>query len=118
MKVKVGECFYNDEKIHFVIAVVEKENKILMVSITSKDYDKTCKLETDDIIDNNGKEILTHTSYISYKNIYEFEGFKTFEKFREIYKYKCDIEPELLKRIQNGAKKSKFTNRKFKRFFY
>ena len=115
--IEVGECYFNNEKEHFVVVSSKNKNRFLIISITSLDYDKSCKLKTTDIIDNNGKQILKHTSYIAYKFAYEFEDFKTFERFREIYNFKCVVSDSILKKIYNGAKKSRYLKNKFKKYF-
>lgn len=115
--IKVGECYYHNNIKHIVIAVSEKYEKVLVLSITSGDFDKSCELSVDDIIDNMGNHILKHTSYICYKFAFEFEGYKTFEQFRRCYDYRCDITQELLERIQKGARTSRFLPKKFKKYF-
>lgn len=115
--IEVGECYFNKEKEHFVVISSKNKDKFLIISITSLDYDKSCKLEITDIVDNNGKQILKHTSYMAYKFAYEFEDFKTFEMFRKIYNFKCVVSDVVLKKIYNGAKKSKYLQNKFKKYF-
>lgn len=89
----------------------------MIVSITSGCFDKSCKLIIEDIIDGNGNQILKHTSYISYKHAMEFEPYKTCEQFRKKFSYKCNITSELLQRIKNGALKSKYLQKRFKKYF-
>ena len=43
--------------------------------------------------------------------------YKTYEKFRKEYEYRCKITPELLKKIQEGARKSQYLQYKFKKYF-
>lgn len=115
--IKVGECYYHNEIEHLVIAVSKNKNKCLIVSITSNNYDKSCELNTEDIIDNNGNQVLKHTSYISYTHAQEFEPYKTYEEFRKIFSYRCNITDELLQQIKNGALKSKYLQKRFKKYF-
>ena len=60
-----------------------------------------------------------HTSYVSYKFAYEFEKnkYKTFEKFRSIYDFKCEITEDILTKIIEGAKISPFLQKRFKKYF-
>lgn len=114
---KVGECYYHNGINHIVIASAKKDNKFLILSITSGNFDKSCQIEPNELIDNNNQEILNHTSYICYKYAFEFESYKTYEKFRKEYEYRCKITPELLKKIQEGARKSQYLQYKFKKYF-
>ena len=115
--IEVGECYYCNNVEHIVVISAKRENKILVLSITSGKFDKSCKINQNDIIDNNGKQILEHDSYICYKYAFEFENYKTYEKFRKQYEYRCNISPELLNKIKEGAKKSKYLPHKFKKYF-
>ena len=115
--IKVGECYYHQGVQHIVIAVSEREQKILVVSITSNNFDCACKIEPDEIIDNNGKMILTHTSYVGYRFAFEFENFKTFEQFRKIFNYRCNVSEELLKKIRDNARNSKYLQPRLRKYF-
>ena len=55
--IKVGECYYHNGVEHLIVAVSKKENKCLIVSITSNNFDKSCELNVEDIIDNNGNQV-------------------------------------------------------------
>lgn len=115
--IKVGECHYYNGVKHLVVAVSKRENKCLIVSITSNNSDKSCELNVEDIIDNNGNQVLKHTSYISYKHASEFEHCKTYEEFRKIFSYRYNITDKLLQQIKNGALKSKYLQKRFKKYF-
>lgn len=115
--IKVGECYYHNGVQHVVIAASRKDGIVLVLSITSGDFDKSCEIEPEEIIDNTGRKILKHRSYICYKKAFEFKNYKTYEKFRDIYDYRCDISAELLIKIKEGAKKSEFLPSKFKKYF-
>ena len=115
--IKVGECYYHKGVSHIVIASANYKDKFLILSITSSNFDKSCEINENDIIDNNGKQILEHTSYVCYKFAFEFKDFRTYEDFRKIYDYRCDISKELLNKIQDGARKSKYLEHKFKKYF-
>ncbi|MDR0423280.1 MAG: hypothetical protein LBH46_01685 [Rickettsiales bacterium] len=115
--INIGDCYFSKKIEHLVIAVGKNDNKILIVSITSNSFDKSCKLEVDDIIDNMGNQILKHTSYVGYRFSFEFEGFGTFEAFRKIYDFRCNISNELLSKIKEGGRVSHHLQHRFKKYF-
>lgn len=115
--IEIGECYYHNRIEHIVIITTKKENIFLVLSITSGDFDKSCEINPEDIVDNKGNKILTHKSYIGYKFAFEFEKYKTCEEFRKTYIYRCNISQELLKKIWDGAKKSPYLQNKFKKYF-
>ena len=129
-----GYCLWADDipnsfSPHYIVITSSEnpEGMVLVVAISSikykkdgseKYYDKSCILTVTDIIDENGKSILTKPSFIRYEYAQEIKSNQLLTKqFANQYKYKCKISDELLKRIQDGAKQSQELQPRFFKYF-
>lgn len=136
-----GQCFFagdvpNSQFPHFIVLISDKDpqNRILFIPLSSikfsstanyeykgkpcKYYDDACVFEEEDIFDQKGKPVLTKPSFARYEWAEEIQINEVWnKKLSGIYKYKTKLSPEQLKRIQDGAKKSKELKPYFKKFF-
>lgn len=129
-----GYCFWasnipNPIAPHFIIITSDAmpDNFVMLVVVSSikyrsdgteKYYDKSCVLNVGDIIDNNGRNVITKPSFIRYCYTTEINASEIIKnQFKSVYKYKCKISNSLLKRIQDGAKVSPELEEHFKKYF-
>ena len=104
--IRVGNTFligtppnYKIEHLFIVIAI--KNDKALLVNVTSNSSDKTCLLTCKD------HSFLQHNSYISYKDTMDSDISAIDEAIRgKAISLHSDVSPCLLSKIQNGAKNS------------
>jgi len=114
---------------HYIVIVSDTNLKqeCLVVAISSikyradgtpKYYDKSCELSVDDIVDDNGNNVLTKPSFMRYEYSTAISSSELFMKqvFAK-YTYKCKITNQLLQRIQKGAMISKDLPEVFHEFF-
>ena len=114
---------------HYIVIISDKDPKAqhLVVAVSSikykpdgspKYYDTSCELSVDDIVDENGHRVLNKPSFIRYEYSAALRADELFMKqVFSIYKYKCRISDELLKRIQDGARISKELPVRYRHFF-
>jgi hypothetical protein len=125
-----GTCFLADDVPlnstipHFIVIFSKTlpNNKVLLVPISSikpdKYYDKACVLNENDIIDENGKSILSKPSFVRYQWAQESDIRSIMDKkFNGMYRYQCKIANSVLLKIQDGAKKSKELKPYLKKYF-
>lgn len=129
-----GYCLWADdvpdEKAPHYIVISSDEDEdgnVLVLAISSikynidgtpKYYDKACPINIGDIIDCNGKNIITKPSFIRYQYAVELPSALILEKqLNNKYKYKSKISEELLKRIQDGSKISLELEPRLKKYF-
>lgn len=136
-----GQCFFADDVPnplfpHFIVLISDKDpqNKILLIPLSSikflpkanfkykgkpcKYYDEACVFEEKEILDSKGNPVLTKPSFARYEWAEEIQVNDVWKKkFSGIYKYKAKLSAEQLKRIQDGAKKSKELKPYLKKFF-
>lgn len=129
-----GLCFWagnipTPEAPHYIIIITEPNEKgeALAVVVSSikyfddgkaKYYDPACVLNVGDIKNEQGKNLIIKKSFIRYEYTTVIDVNKIItNQFKSIFKYKCVISSELLKRIQDGAKISKELALRFKQYF-
>ena len=131
-----GYCFWasdipDPEAPHYIVITssANPESYVLVVVISSikykdeegtvpKYYDKACELNVGDIVDDKGRSLIIKPSFVRYEWSQEIkEETLMLKQFQSAYKYKCKISDELLKRIQEGAKKSEELEERFKKYF-
>ena len=129
-----GYCLWaddvpNPEAPHYIVITssANHDDMVMVVAISSikyktdgseKYHDKACLLFASDIVDDNGKSIITKPSFIRYEYAIDMKTKDILSKqFSDKYRYKCKISDELLKRIQNGAKTSQELEPRFQKYF-
>lgn len=136
-----GLCFHggdvpNTDYPHFIVIASDNnpEGKVLVVPFSSikfnstadyqykgipcKYYDDACVLDGNEIIDDNGKPVLNRPSFVRYEWALEIETSAVFtKKLHGIYRYKCRVPQDVLKRVQDGAKCSKEIKPYFSKYF-
>jgi hypothetical protein len=123
-----GLCFHADDIPnvgfpHFIVIISKTvQGKALLVPISSikdgKYYDKACELNKNDIIDEGGRHILSKPSFVRYQWAQEVNiALITANKFDGKYQYQCKVSNDILLKIQNGAKKSKELEARFRKYF-
>ncbi len=99
-----------------VISDPDAEDMVLVVSVSSITqkyrYDDSCELNAED------HPWIKHQSFIAYQHCTELNRTRILnEHFHGEIIMKEDITDELLRRIQDGAKKTKFLALKYKKYF-
>lgn len=131
-----GYCFWADDvpdpdAPHYIVIAssANPEGCVFVVVVSSikykdenktipKYYDKACELNVGDIKDDSGNNLIIKPSFIRYEYSVEMkEEVLRLKQFKSNYKYKCKISDELLKRIQDGAKKSDNLEERFQKYF-
>lgn len=85
---------------------------------TAKYHDTACLIHPGDILDEQGRSVITKPSFVRYQYACEMESNELLLKqLAGKYKYKCKISDELLKRIQDGAKISVELEPRFRKYF-
>ncbi len=102
--------------LYFVISNLDIDNNVLVVNMTTFKNtgreDLSCLLNIDDHPE------ITNKSYIKYDKAIELGTAKIIElAMKKIIILKKDLDPTVLKRIQEGAKKSRALPGKFKKYF-
>lgn len=139
MKCK-GVCFFasvpNATVPHYIIIASDPDldGEMLLIPISSikfsdhskfsyngqscKYYDDACTFDVGDIKADNGKNIIIKPSFARYEwaQIISQNNLLTRQVVRD-FSYKCVVSDEILKRIQDGAKKSKELAPVYKKFF-
>ncbi len=113
-----GRTFFIAGNTHlwFVISNPDPEDKVLIVNATSK---YGAKREDDSCLLLKGDHpCIVHDSYIAYKYAREINVFKI-GQMQHCSEIQCkEIAPaSLIKRIQDGAKKSDFLNSEYEKYF-
>jgi len=105
--------------LRFIISDIDPDGNILVVNMTTiptefknNYYDKSC------ILNKGEHPKIKHKSYIKYSKAEEI-NFECLTKMnlKKIIVFKEDINNELLLKIQNGARSSKFLAKKFRKYF-
>lgn len=99
-----------------VISEPDPEGMVLVVSVTSapatRRFDDSCILEA------GSHEFIIRRSYVSYVHSVELNNVAILnEKFRDELVSKPDVTPDVLQRIQDGARASRFLPRALKKHF-
>lgn len=129
-----GYCLWADDvpnsgAPHYIVITssADPNDMVMIVAISSikykadgseKYHDKACLLSVGDIVDDNGKSIITKPSFIRYEYAIDRKKQDILSKqFAAKYQYRCKISDELLKRIQDGAKISQELEPRFQKYF-
>lgn len=84
-----------------------------------KFYDTACELSVDDVKTESGERVLTKASFVRYQYALELYEKDIIERtFSGRYQVKCRISDELLKRIQDGAIKSRELSPRYKKKYF
>lgn len=139
-----GYCFWaknypeEDSTSHYIVIAsnTNAEGKALVVPISSvkfldcysrykldgkfcKRYDEACVIRENEITKStNGNSLITKPSFIRYDWAKEVDIAKILENKDENLKLKNTISPDLLKRIQDGAKISEELEPRFEKYFH
>jgi hypothetical protein len=102
--------------VKIVISDPDAEDMVLVVSVSSislaYQHDTSCELSSSD------HPWLKHPSFVAYIHSTELNRIKILqERFRGEIILKEDVSDELLKKIQQGARRTKFLKPKFKKYF-
>lgn len=139
MKCK-GVCFFasvpNAEAPHYIVIVSDTnpDGEMLLIPISSikfsdhskysyngqpcKYYDDACTFDIGDIKDDNGRNIIIKPSFARYEWAQAISQDNLFARqVMRDFSYKCAVSDEILKRLQDGAKKSKELAPVYKKFF-
>ena len=118
----IGDCLYlpnqkNDkEHLYFIISHRDENGYVLFVNISSLNnafIDKAC------ILDRKDHEKVKHPSFIKYSDAFvgKIDSYESLIQ-HGILKPEEPLKPEVLKRIQDEAKKSmKFDYEKYRKYF-
>ncbi len=81
-------------------------------------YDNSCIIEPNEIISNKGLNVIKKPTYALYK-LADIINEKDIIKYQlnGILEYRCEINKNLLNRLQNGAMMSEFLEEHFKKYF-
>ena len=102
--------------LHIIISDPDIDKNVMVVNVTT--WHETGREDESCILNCGDHPFIQHKSYITYHYAREINCVKLLaEKFRQTIVFKEDINPSLLKRIQNGAKTSKRLPVKFKKYF-
>lgn len=127
-----GSCFFANEESQFAehIMIVLSEPcggcrlAVPISSIKYKEdghpryYDQSCVFDVDDIKSPDGRNVLSKKSFASYKHAKEIVDSQVMiDQIRKIYSYRCNVTPQILERIQAGAKKSDDLEERFEKYF-
>jgi hypothetical protein len=136
-----GCCFYatdfpepNYPHIIVVISGVKSDGKVLFVPISSikfvsggkyeykgvpcKYYDDSCIFTGNEIVREDGRPILNKPSFARYQWANEIRPADIIKKqLDKIYKYRCIVNSDVLKSLQNGAKISDNLEPIFQKYF-
>ncbi len=130
-----GCCYWTDdipseEAPHYIVIASDTlpEGLVLVVAISSikynekgerKFYDSACELSIDDIKTDSGENVLCRLSYVRYQYSVEMYEKDIIERaFSGRYQFKCRVSDELLKRIQEGALKSRELPSRYKKKYF
>lgn len=130
-----GCCYWTDdipseEAPHYIIISSDtlSDGLVLVVAISSikynergekKFYDTACELSVDDIKTESGECVLTKASFVRYQYALELYEKDIIERtFSGRYQFKCRISDDLLKRIQDGAIKSRELSPRYKKKYF
>lgn len=120
---------------HFIVLISDAcEDKALVIPISSikfsgnakykyknkscKYYDDACVFDGTELSDDNGRAILTKPSFARYEWALEIDKTEIFKKqLDKVYSYKGYVTPQVLKALQDGAKKSKELKPYFNKYF-
>jgi hypothetical protein len=99
-----------------VISEPDPEGMVLVVSVTSvpttRRFDQSCILEA------GCHDFITRRSYVSYAHSVELNNVGILkEKFKGELISKPDATPDILERIQEGARVSRFLSRSLRKYF-
>jgi hypothetical protein len=113
----LSETSTDIEHLYFVISdICRDSNNVLVVNMTTLYDEKFADLSC--ILDIKDHPSVKHKSYVLYKEAMEVSiGDIMVGIMKKDYKRVADISDNLLKKIQDGAKKSKFFPSKFKKFY-
>lgn len=132
-----GTCYFS--KIHnkhviVVISDTSKDNKALIIPLSSikfsengnyiyngrkcNRYDDSCTLDSDDIIANNGQNVLNRPTFALYKLADEMVINEiNLSQIKSLLEYRCIVSNDVLKKLQDGAKKSDRLEERFYKYF-
>ena len=139
MKCK-GVCFFasvpNAEAPHYIVIASDADlnGEMLLIPISSikfsdhsrfsykgepcKYYDDACTFDVGDIKADNGRDVIVKPSFARYEWAQAIGQSSLLAKqVKGDFSYKCAVSDEILKRIQDGAKKSKELAPVYKKFF-
>lgn len=109
---------------HYIVISSDEmpDGNVLVLPISSikenKYHDTACEFAIDDIKDDNNMNLLSKPSYIRYNEAREIPTSVILGKqIQKIYRYKCKISNNVLKKIQDGANKSDEFAEYFKKYF-
>lgn len=114
--IRVGNTFLirhpNFETMHLYIVIAIKNDKALLVNVTSNSSDTTCLLTPKDHL------FLQHNSYISYKDTMASDISVIDAAIRKnVIVPHSDVSPRVLRKIQNGAKTSPNLKQEYLSYF-
>ena len=136
-----GVCFHggdvpNADFPHFIVIMSDTspEGKVLLVPLSSikfhsnsnfryknipcKYYDNACVFDGTEIKDEDGRFVLSKPSFARYEWAQEIDSSEILQKqLHGIYKYKCNVSCEVLKKLQQGARISKEIKPYFSKYF-
>lgn len=128
-----GSCFFAGGSSpfceHLMVVVSEQyDGYALAVPISSVRYnpdgsfsryvDQSCVFEVDDIKTPEGRNVLTKKSFVLYKEAKEIVCSQMmYDQLKKIYEYRCNVTPEILQRIQDGAKNTYNLEGRFEKYF-
>lgn len=102
--------------LYFVISNPDIDNNVLVVNMTT--FKDTGREDLSCILDVGEHPEITNKSYIRYDKAVELGTSKIIElAMKKIIILKKDLDPTVLKRIQEGAKESSALPDKFKKYF-
>ena len=130
-----GCCYWTDdipstEAPHYIVISSDTlpDGLVLVVAISSikynergeeKFHDTACELSVDDIKTESGGRVLSKASFIRYQYALELYEKDIIERtFSGRYQFKCRISNDLLRRIQEGAIKSRELSPRYKRKYF
>lgn len=127
-----GACFYGGKESlfsdHLMVVISEPyQGYSLAVPISSikyKDdgtpryYDKACVLEPTDIKQEDGRNVLTKKSFAFYKEAKEIAASQViYDQIQKTLLYRCNVTPNILARVQQGAKESSDLEERYEKYF-
>lgn len=135
-----GVCFFasvpNAEAPHYIVIVSDANpsGEMLLIPISSikfsdysrysykgktcKYYDDACVFDAGDIKADDGRDVIIKPSFARYEWAQIIsQGNLLAKQVARDFSYKCAVSDEILKRIQDGAKKSKELAPIYKKFF-
>ena len=98
------------------------DGKVMILPISSikphKYHDTSCEFVVDEIKDDNNRNLLSKPSYIRYNAAREISATTILGKqVQNIYRYKCRLSEDVLRKIQNGTKQSDELAPYFQKYF-